>query len=77
MTDTIESHSDIGTLWPRPCDFARAVGVPYNITRKWMERDRIPAEYWVRVVKACHEIDAPVTFKLLAELIDEKKSPSQ
>ena len=49
--------------------FSQAIDIPYNVTRKWFDRNRIPAEYWVRVVNACHEIDAPVTFKLLAELI--------
>ena len=72
----ILTHKDIIDYWPTRAAFCAAVGVPYNIGRQWYKRSRIPADYWVAVVNACHEIDAPVTYRVLAECIAHKKTPS-
>lgn len=82
MSD-LSSFSDIEKFWPTRADFARAISEGYDkpvsqeVVRKWSLRGRIPSSYWVRVVKACYEIDKPITFKLLAELadVDRKKIP--
>jgi len=72
----IQSFSEIEQLWATRADFARAISDGYDkavsqeVVRKWSLRGKIPSSYWVRVVRACHEIDKAVTFKLLAELAD-------
>lgn len=75
---SIQSFNEIEKLWSTRAQFARVIDVNQEIVRKWAERDKIPSAYWSRVVRACHEIDAPVTYKQLAEMADidrNKKNP--
>lgn len=69
----ITEHKQIQDLWPMKSGLSKAINVPYNVTRKWSDRNSIPPEYWVSVVNACHDIDAPVTYKGLAECVDRNK----
>jgi len=72
-----QSHAEIIDIWPTQGAFARAINIDYNRARQWHSRNRIPAEYWVLVVNAAHEMDAPVTYRLLAELVAKhKKTPT-
>jgi hypothetical protein len=72
----INSHKQIAESFGNINDFSDAIGVSSNVTRKWIYRDRIPAEYWVQVVQAAHQADLPITYRLLAELINHKKAQS-
>jgi hypothetical protein len=67
-----ESHRQIIDLWPVKAQLARELGVKYGVLKQWYHRGRIPADYWVKIVNAAHEIDQPVTYKLLAELIQKQ-----
>lgn len=68
MTE-IKTHKQLIECFGRPGDFARAVGIPYNITRKWYDRNRIPSHYWVRVIDACVQAEIDMSYKHLAEMI--------
>ena len=76
---SITSHKDIIELWPSQAVFGREINQPYSKVIKWYLRERIPAEYWLRIVTAAHVHDFPITVKMMAELIDidrHKKTPS-
>lgn len=77
MSD-IQSFSDIEQLWPTRAEFARSIDAPQEVVRKWSLRGKIPSTYWVRIVRACEDINQPISYRLLAEMcdIDRKKTPS-
>jgi len=45
------------------------IGEKYGTINMWRVRNRIPADQWVRLVKAAQERDIPLTYKMLAEAV--------
>ena len=63
------THSDILNLWPSLTDLARDMGKPIPTVGNWKSRNRIPMEYWVRLVRAAARRDIPLTYGQLAEAV--------
>ena len=58
-------------LWPKPSleTLAGDIGVSLAAVRKWPQRDRIPSEYWLALVRAAHDRGIrDVTFERLAAM---------
>lgn len=69
----IESHREVVEQWPVMAEFARLIDVKYLTVSKWKTRNFIPPQYWPRLVSMAHDMDLPITFRLLAELEAKKK----
>lgn len=48
----MKSFSDIIRLWPNPRSMADAIGAGHWAVAKWQQRDRIPPEWWLSVIRA-------------------------
>jgi len=65
----IESVPDLIDRWPSQVALAADIGeADATIVRMWRYRQRIPAEYDVRIVAAAKARNIPVDFELLAKL---------
>jgi hypothetical protein len=58
----VKSFRDIVELWPVPEMLAAEIGASHWAVHKWRQRDTIPSEWWVRILKTetaqRHGIDA-------------------
>lgn len=63
-----KSFRDVIDLWGSPDAMAKQIGASPWAVRKWRQRNNIPAEWWVDIVRAATRIDLPVTFAVLANL---------
>jgi len=61
------THAEILRLWPSLADLADDMGKPYSTVNNWMARNRVPMEYWVRLVDAAACRDIPLTYGQLAK----------
>lgn len=52
---------DIIKMWPSVATLARDAGTNYDVARKWVKHNRIPAEYWAAIIKAAQNRGYPVT----------------
>lgn len=62
---------DLLALWPKPSleTLAGDIGASLAAVRKWPQRDRIPSEYWLAIVRAASEREiGGVTYEALAEM---------
>lgn len=70
---SFHDHRDIIDSWPSRTVMAEDVGASYDTVKKWFQRNSIPAEYWLKVVRHAIKRDiAGVSF----EVLDELKPPS-
>ena len=61
------NHKAVINLWPSMTVLSQDIGEKYGTINMWRVRNRIPADQWVRLVKAAQERDIPLTYKMLAE----------
>jgi len=62
---------EIVNLWPSMADLSADLGERYETVRKWRGRNRIPSEYWTRIVRAAKKRRLKVTIEMLAQCEDE------
>lgn len=60
--------SEVVGLWPSYHAMALDMGVPSHITRDMAIRNRIPARWDLRIVKAAKARGFPVSLEILAEI---------
>lgn len=69
MWGMICTHSDIIGLWPSNDDLALDIDEKPGTVRKWRQRNSIPADKWLSVVRAARRRGlAGVTLELLAKI---------
>lgn len=49
------THSEIINQWPSLSDFADDLGIAYGTAKAMRRRNRIPPEYWCRLVTRADE----------------------
>jgi hypothetical protein len=64
----LASFRDVVALWPSPDALAAEIGAGMAAARKWPQRDNIPAEWWIAILRTETAKSAGVTAELLAEL---------
>ena len=67
----ITSFRDVVALWGSPDTLAAEIGVGVAAARKWPQRNNIPAEWWVPILRTERAREAGLTAELLAELASE------
>jgi hypothetical protein len=61
----MKSFRDIISLFGRPDDLAKIIGVSIYCARNWRARNSIHPEYWPLIIKAAGRLNPPV--KITAE----------
>lgn len=69
----MENFRDVIEQWPDVSSMAEDIDRKPNLIRKWKERDRIPAETWLGIVKAAERRGYRVTLEDLARLASKRK----
>lgn len=64
----MEDFRAVMDLWPNLVEFSEEVGAGYSLCSKWRQRNKIPSEYWMDVVKAAKRRRFRVTNDLLARI---------
>lgn len=62
------SFTDIVDLWGPADVLAAEVGVKPASVRKWRQRQSIPANYWMKVVRSPVAVAAGITIEEMAKL---------
>jgi hypothetical protein len=65
------SFRSVVALWASCEALAADIGAPATAVRKWSQRDRIPADWWVPIVESEIGKANGVTVEILARLIRE------
>lgn len=63
----IRTFRDVIDLWPSAAELALAIGTSAEAVKKWRQRNSIPAEWWMSIVKSAPG-GAHVTADVLASL---------
>ena len=67
---SIKSFRELVDLWPTAFQMAADIGGNPEMVRKWRQRDAIPPEWWVWILRTTiakeHEIDAAALTRLAA-----------
>lgn len=66
------SFRNIIDMWRDRARFAADVGVKYQTARQWYERDNIPVQYWLPLIRAAREKGYELTTETLLELSSRK-----
>ena len=69
----LTEHIQIIKIFGNRAAFARALNVGYETVRKWEERNKIPARYWLTLIEYGKQRGVYLTTELLAEIIDIRK----
>jgi hypothetical protein len=69
----IASFRDVIKLWRTPDALADEIGASAPAVRKWPQRDRIPPEWWLRVLKTSYARKAGLTAELFAQIAEGER----
>jgi hypothetical protein len=58
-----ETFRDVIAIWPTPDAMAEDIGHTAFAVRQWKTRDRIPAEWWLRVIAAAKKRRRSIRFE--------------
>jgi len=64
----VRTFRDVIELWPSPDALAGDIGASFAAVRKWPQRGKIPAEWWVSIVGTKIARDAGLTIEMMATL---------
>lgn len=64
----VSSFREVVGLWESPDALAGEIGAGVSAARKWPQRDNIPAEWWLPILKTRTAQDAGLTAEDLAAL---------
>ena len=70
----VQRFSDVIALWGSPDELAVAVGAKVETVRKWRQRDRIPPEWWQRIIHAANARGNPLTADEMAAMNIPRKT---
>lgn len=62
------TFSDLIGQWKSIAQFARDLGVDYELAKKWKQRNFIPSIHWPAIVEAAKQRDIDVTIVRLSEM---------
>jgi len=68
MSARFTTFRDVIALWTSPDALASDIGVSVAAVRKWPQRDTIPAEWWLPILRTEVARDAGLTADVLAKL---------
>lgn len=64
----ISSFREVVGLWESPDALAAEIGVGVSAARKWPQRNNIPSEWWLAILRTERARQAGLTAEALAEL---------
>jgi hypothetical protein len=67
-----ETFRDVIALWPTPDVMADDLGHSHFAVRQWKTRDRIPAEWWLRVIAAAKKRRRSIRFEDLDRIREQR-----
>jgi len=67
-------NRDIIDLWPSVPTLARDLNIQATRAWKWYGRKSIPADWWLRVVKAGRNRGLPVSLEALAQAAEKRSA---
>ena len=71
-------HRSIIDQWPSRAELAKDMGVSYDSTKKWRQRNSIPADYWLKIVRHAIKRDIRgVSFEILDDLKAGQKETAE
>lgn len=73
----ITTFRDVVALWPSPDALAAEIGAGTAAVRKWPQRDNIPAEWWLPILKTGKAQKAGLTADALAGLASRERAEAR
>ena len=64
----VSSFREVVGLWPSPDALAAEIGAGTAAARKWPQRNNIPPELWLEILRTERAREVGLTAELLAEL---------
>ncbi len=67
-----QTFRDIIAFWPSPDALAAELGAKPETVRKWRQRNRIPANRWLAVIRAAKKGGVDLTAEEMAGLTERR-----
>lgn len=73
----VESFREVVALWGSPDALAAEIGAGVSAVRKWPQRDSIPAEWWLPILRTSKAQSAGLTAETLATFAAREQSEAR